>query len=163
MDRRRITDIGELPAPDLIWNYDPKTGRGPLHITEKRCKQNGERRYLTRCGAAMYPDHHIGSKDKLSDFRFCKRCGSESDFIQARERHDEWWRAHNAEDRVRRARETAEREAAWEARVSRVKGFASFLVEVGLRVGVENGVAKIEHGGYEYELREVGTLSSTDE
>lgn len=152
---RPITDVKERPCPDFIWNYEPVTGKGPLHISDKLCRQGVDHKSLTRCGRAMRPDHSIDNNDKLEDFRLCARCGNQDDFVQAKARHDEWWQSWQKEQQIRREQEMAERHTAYEAKVTRAKRFAGFLVAVGLRVGVEGAVIKIERDGYKYELREI--------
>jgi hypothetical protein len=154
-------EIEPYSAPQLIHNYDRETGRGPLHIADKCCRHNSSRKDITRCGRIMSPDWRgFRSTETLEKFRLCKRCGTAEEFAQAVAKHDEWWRQRNEQERIRREKENAEREAVWAEKVKHVHAFASFLIDKGLRVGVSNGTATVERDGYEFTLTATGPIQA---
>lgn len=156
-------DVKMYDAPQLIHNYDRETGRGPLHIADKHCEYGNGHRDVTRCGRFMYPDFRGFRRDEtLANFRLCKRCGTSDEFAQAVAEREERNRQWAEKETLRREQETAEREAVWADKVRRIKDFAAFLVDVGLRVGVTNGVATIERDGYEFELTGKGPIPARD-
>ncbi len=152
-----IKEVKETGRPDLVWNYDPKTGSGPLHISDKSCLHGGRPKSLTRCGRPMYADYHTWEMRKrtIADFRLCGRCGTSDDFAQALTQHDEWRRQRDEHERIRSEAERAARETEWEHRVKRIKTLAVDMIERGVTVSViNNGVAVIAYDGYEFEVKE---------
>lgn len=154
-------DVTAYLAPQLIHNYDRETGRGPLHIADKHGLRDKHRRDITRCGRVMSPDYRgFRSNETLENFLLCKRCGTADEFAQAVAAAAEHSKRRAEQDRLRREKEDAERNAIWAEKVRRVQALAALLVEAGLRVGVENGTATIEHDGYEFTLNGKGPIEA---
>jgi hypothetical protein len=105
----------------------------------------------------MNPDHHIWHLTlSLNTARLCKRCGTVLEFEQALAEYRTWELRQTEERKAQRKKEEAERSTARDRRLARLAELASFLVEAGLRVGVnaERGMAIVEHAGREFEIKE---------
>ena len=123
-----VTEIEQRAFPQLGW-VNTIAGRGPLHIADRRGKQDGLPISLTRCARAIRFYHYLGDgivKDKPTSiedlqaiFLLCARCGSVEEFAASLELWRRGYAKQTEEYRERRAQEDAEREAQWEIQRSR--------------------------------------------
>lgn len=164
-----ITEVESLDYPRLGWVADQSDayGRGPLHIADKRCKQNGQFKSLTRCGRPIDFVHYFHDgitkvpTDSVETFRLCHRCGSESEFATALTAHNAGHATWLKEYKARRAAEDAEREAATERyreRIARLRQAMNFPLIEDWQYAIT-----FEFEGYKYAISERGEVKSAED
>lgn len=161
---RPITDFSPRPFPQLGWVYDrnDSTGRGPMHIADQNCKQDGDFRSFTRCKKAVRFHHYIDNgmckvKPELEGFRLCRGCGTQVEFAEALEVHKIGYAKQLQEYRDRRAAERAQQDietAEREARVDRLKR----VLNVGGFIEDRHYLIAFSHEGFKYTINENGRI-----
>lgn len=78
-----LDEISDLPAPRVIRNYDGEV----IHIAKRRGRKTHPNKtqtsaYITNCNRAM---RDAWGEDRISDYRICKRCGTDAEFQQVAE------------------------------------------------------------------------------
>lgn len=158
-----VKDIKSTARPDLVWIYEPVTGRGPLHIADRECTHGprGYRKSLTRCGRPIDPDHHAWEirPGEFGSFRLCKGCGTRADFDKALADYQTWDKQRAAENDAKQQAEAIERKRLHRERRERLE---RLFIELQTRPLGPNDALLVDEisltfnfGGHGFEVKEV--------